>query len=350
MDSAYTSTKALNDGPRLSILKLQNQLTEAQQELSSGRLADVGLTLGGRTNETVSLRAQLAHYNTITDTNSVVTTRIDTSQTVIASLIDNAQKFVNSLIASRNADTGPSVAQGEAKADLTALVAGLNTAVGGEYIFAGINTSVKPVADYYGTPTPANQAAVAAAFTAAFGTTQSDPTNTNISSASMQSFLDGAFSSLFDDPAWSSNWSSASNQNITSRISTSEDVESSANVNEDGFRKLAKAYTMVADLGVTNLNSDTFGAVVDTATKLVSSAIQDLTATQARLGTSSARVEASNQKMSLQLNVINTQIDNLEKVDPYEASTKVTTLMTQLETSYALTARVLNLTILNYLQ
>ena len=53
--------------------------------------------------------------------------------------------------------------------------------------------------------------------------------------------------------------------------------------------------------------------------------------------------------MSAQINIMNTQINNLETVDPYEASTRVTTLLTQLQTSYSLTARVQQLTILNYL-
>ena len=36
-----------------------------------------------------------------------------------------------------------------------------------------------------------------------FGTTADDPANVNIPAADMQAFLDGPFSDLFDDPAWS---------------------------------------------------------------------------------------------------------------------------------------------------
>jgi flagellar hook-associated protein 3 FlgL len=77
MDTAFTSTKSLNDGNRLTILKLQKRLVTAQQELASGRLADTGLTLGGRTSETVSLRHQYARLTTIKETNTVGTTRMD---------------------------------------------------------------------------------------------------------------------------------------------------------------------------------------------------------------------------------------------------------------------------------
>jgi flagellar hook-associated protein 3 FlgL len=42
-------------------------------------------------------------------------------------------------------------------------------------------------------------------------------------------------------------------------------------------------------------------------------------------------------------------IGKLEGVDPYEASTRLSQLMTQVETAYAMTARVQKLSLLNYL-
>lgn len=349
MDTTFTSTKSVNDANRLNILKLQNQLVTAQQELASGRLADVGKTLGGRTSETVSLRQQYARFQTYIETNSTVTTRLDVTQTTLQSFSDTAQKFLSTLLASRNTDTGPAVSQSEAQADLVALTDGLNSTLSGQYLFGGINTTTPPVTDYYANPTPANRQAVIDAFTTAFGTAPSDPANSGISKAAMQTFLDGAFANQFEQPAWSTNWSAASDQNLQSRISSTEQISTSTNANADAFRKLAKAYTMVADLGVGTLNKDTYGAVVDSAIKAVGEAIQDLAGEQARLGTASARVAASNQRMSAQITIMNTQINNLETVDPFEASTHVTTLQTQLETAYALTARVQRLSILNYI-
>ena len=46
MELSYISTKAINEGNRLSLMKLQQQLATAQKEVSSGRLADVGQSLG----------------------------------------------------------------------------------------------------------------------------------------------------------------------------------------------------------------------------------------------------------------------------------------------------------------
>lgn len=349
MEVAYTSTKALNEGNRLNVLRLQQQLLQAQQEVSTGRHYDVGQTLGSRTADTVSLRQQYARYTTLIDTNSVVETRLNSSQAVLADTLTVANQFVASMLVARDADGGAAVARQKAEASLVSLTDGLNTTVGGEYLFGGTNNSTRPVADYFSTPTSAARTAVNTAFTTAFGTTQSDPANGNITPSALQTFLDTAFSAMFDPTDWSANWSSASNRNTVSRISLTEEVVSSANANESPFRKLAEAYTMVADLGAENLSEATFATLTDTAVRLASEAIQELTVVQGRLGSSAERVAQSNERMTAQRNILNTQIDNLERVDPFEASTRVTTLFTQLQTSYALTARVQQLTILNYL-
>ncbi|MEJ2123978.1 MAG: flagellin [Alphaproteobacteria bacterium] len=134
-----------------------------------------------------------------------------------------------------------------------------------------------------------------------------------------------------------------------SRISIYEDVETSSNANYLGYRKLAEAYTMVADLGIENLNDLAFQAIVDTAIDMVGAATQYLAVEQGRLGTSQERVELANNRLLSQINIITGQVNDMEVVDPYDASVRVTTLLTQIETSYALTARIQKLTILNYI-
>jgi flagellar hook-associated protein 3 FlgL len=42
-------------------------------------------------------------------------------------------------------------------------------------------------------------------------------------------------------------------------------------------------------------------------------------------------------------------VDALEGVDPYEASSRLSALMNQIETAYAMTGRIQKLSLLNYL-
>jgi flagellar hook-associated protein 3 FlgL len=53
--------------------------------------------------------------------------------------------------------------------------------------------------------------------------------------------------------------------------------------------------------------------------------------------------------MSIQIDILTNHIGTLEGVDPYEASTRLSSLLTQVETAYAMTARIQKLTLLNYL-
>jgi flagellar hook-associated protein 3 FlgL len=349
MKSTFISTRAISEATRLSMLKMQAKLLVAEKEVATGRLADVGKSLGHQAGQTVSLRQEHVRLSTIIDSNTEVATRLDLTQASIKQVLDGAQAFLGQLIGSRNSETGPGVIKGQAEGAQEALIDTLNAAFNGLHLFAGINTDVKPVASYDQSPPGANKQSVATAFQAAFGVTQQDPGVNSIAPASMQAFLDGAFADLFDETTWAANWSSAADQNLRSRISTSELVETSMNANELGVRKLASVYTMLADLGVENLNKQTFQTVVDTAIRLTGEGIQEMAKLQANLGIAQERVEVANQRMSLQIDIITTHIGALESVDPYEAQTRLAALTTQIETSYALTARIQRLSLLNYL-
>ena len=330
---------------RRSILDGQIQLLKAQKEVSTQRLADVGLELGHRTSQTITFRADHARLSGIIDTNGLVSSRLDASQSALTNVQDIAQDFLNALAVAHSGAADPALIKNKAQSALSSFTAALNTAINGEYLFAGINSDVRPLDDYSG----AASADVAAAFQAAFGVSQSSPGAQNITATDMQAFLDGAFSSLFDDPAWGNSWSNASNQNVRSRISTSEMTTTGTNVNEEAFRKIAMAFTMVADLGIENLNDEAARAVVDKAMTTIGEAIGGLTTIQANLGTAQDQVSRASERLSLQVDMLNTQINALESVDPYEAATRVNSLLTQIETSYALTGRIHALTLLNYL-
>lgn len=349
MKTTFISTSAISAATRSSLMKVQQELAEAEKEMTTSRLADVGKSLGFRTSQAISLRQEHSRLTTIIETNTTVSTRLKATQSTLQNLVDNAQDFVGQLLGSRIGGANALGVQTEAESRLEGFLDTVNTSFGDGYLFAGVNSDVKPITEYFGTPTPASRQGVANAFLADFGITQSDPAVQNISAADMQTFLDTTFADLFNDPSWSADWSSASSQNMRNRISTSELIETSTNANEAAFRKLAKAYTMVADLGVENLSQPAFEAVVDQAIRDVNEAIQDLSELQSKLGVAQQRVSDASERMSLQLDIMTTQVNSLEAVDPNEAATRVSALLTQIETSYALTARIMGLSILDYL-
>ena len=160
MKTSYISTSAISAATRSSVIKTQEKLAAAQKEVTTGRLADVGASLGYKTGQTISLRQDYARLKTIIDTNAVVSTRLSASQAALKSLSDDAQLFVGQLIGARNAESGPTVVQAQAKAALVSFTNTINTALDGAHLFAGINADVKPITDYYANPTAQNRQSV----------------------------------------------------------------------------------------------------------------------------------------------------------------------------------------------
>lgn len=347
MSANYISTLMLSSSLRSSITNNQAALTRASKEATTGRFYDVGLELGATTGSDVTLRADLNFADQIVDTNGLVSGRLDVTQNRITQLSDTATSFLKDLIAARSTDGGGRVILPPASSNLQDLIGALNVSYNGSYLFGGINTQNVPITSYAAGSASKNQ--VDADFLAAFGFPQSSAAVNTITPAQMQTFLNTTFDTEFASPAWNTNWSTASDQVLSSRISTTQVVDASVSANETGFRKLAEAYTMMADLGNVNLNQETFQVVVDKAIGLVGSAITDLASLGGKVGTVQQRVTGATDKLKLQQDILNDQILKLEAVDPTEASVRVNTLQTQIKTALALTSQLQQISLINYL-
>ena len=225
----------------------------------------------------------------------------------------------------------------------------MNTTLKGEHIFAGINTDVKPLDDYTAAGSPA-KAAFDASFQSFFGFAQSDPAAAGITAAQMTSFIDTVVVPDFMGAGWNANWSQASDQPITSRIALNETMSTSVNANADGMRKLAMAATAVYEM----LSSSTMSAaakstVTERAYTMVAESISDLATLQAQTGIAEQRVSKASERLQTQSDLLESTIGKMEAVDPYEAQTRVNTLMDQIELSYTLTARLQKLSLTKFL-
>jgi flagellar hook-associated protein 3 FlgL len=347
MATTFISTNAISTTLRNAAMKSQVAVSRATKEATTGRLADVGLTLGALAGRDVVLRAELLDVDKLVDTNGLVAGWLDTAQHRVGELIETAESFQKDLLAARNSANGGNVVAQTAGANLEGLISTLNVAMNGQFLFGGINTGVKPMTDFAAGST--NKTAIDAAFVATFGFAQNSPLVSSIPAANMQTFIDTTLQTEFDDPAWGANWSSATDQAMRSRISTTQTIDTSVSANDPAFRKLAKAYAMLNDLGTQNLSEATFQTVVDSALATLGDAINDLAGIGARLGTAQEQTSNASKRLAVQADLLTKQITAMEEVDPAEASVRVTTLNNQLEMSLSLTARIQQLSILKYL-
>ncbi|WP_026379070.1 flagellar hook-associated family protein [Afifella pfennigii] len=348
MKTTFVSTYALASNLRASLPTLQAQISKVGTEVSTARHADMGLELGTQTGRTLTLRHELSALKGHLDTNAIVAGRLSRTQVTLDSLLAGANSFLQEVVSAQDASQTVAQLQQSARDGLNGFLQMANSVAGEQYLLGGINSGTRPLADYQGAPKAALDNAFATAFGIAMPNPQDDPAVASITPAAMTAFLENDFAALFDDPAWTTDWSSASSTDTQVRISPEERISISANANDPALRKLAMAYSMVADLGAGKLPAATLDVVVAKASEALGEAVFHLGHMQSRIGFAEARLEAATQRMQTEEDVITRNIDVLEGVDPIEAKVRFDSLTTQLEMSYALTSRILKLSMINY--
>jgi flagellar hook-associated protein 3 FlgL len=345
LTSTYTMTASL----RRTLGLLQSDLTRGQKEVTTGRRADLGLALGMRASASFTIVSAQTTINATLASNSTLGSRLETTQVALSALLSDAQGMRTTLIGAQSNGGDPGAIVAQARQALTTFTAKLNSSTAEGFLFGGVNTDQEPVLNYFATPPQANKTALDAAFANEFGFSQSDPAVSTITGAQMKTFLDGAFSSLFSPGNWKADWSRASDTPIRSQVSLSVSMDTSITANEPALQKFAAAYAMIGDLGAGQLNGESYGVLLKSAMETIDSGVRELTKTQARLGVVQSAVKNANDIMSIQSDTLQTQLHDLESVNPVEASTRVNGLMTQIETAYALTARISQLSLIKYL-
>lgn len=345
MKTTFISTQSLQNAPRSNIMRLQQELSKTTTELTTGYRSDVGLDYGVRSDASVELRNQKTRNEAMIQNNTAVSIQLSTTEDSLKNLSDNAQEFLNSLLSLSDGSAAPDALAQDARSKLESAISTLNVSDGRRYLFGGVQSGSAPMSDY----DDGAQAAAITAFQTAFGgRTPDDPSISDITPADMETFLDGAFAAEFGDPAWGTNWSAASDEVRTSAISPSETVTTSTTANETAMRKLAMAYTMVAEFSTSNLDDATLEVVVTKAREIMGEAINDLTGIRTGLGATQARIETVNAQLTTSTDNLENKISLFEGVDSAEAKTRVDLLTTQIEMSYSMTSQIMQLSIMNY--
>ncbi|HXV29485.1 MAG TPA: flagellar hook-associated family protein [Sinorhizobium sp.] len=350
MKTSFVSNLAVQNAMRLTVQQGQAELLKLETEVTTGRHADVGLALGSSTERSVSLQRELTRLQTLTDTNAIVNQRLSASQQSLSLMAEAAEQVRNTLVTFKGNDSVDqlSVQKSEIASAMSMFTAAANTSFNGEFLFAGINADVMPFEDYNATGSAAK-----ATFDAELSTymsTNGIASMSDFTKAQMEDFITNTLAPLYEDDAqWASDWSQASSQNMTSRISAGEVVQSSTNATTDGFRKFALASVIASELMDADVSSEVRAYIGEAATGYVQEAITGITAERSTLGISEARVEKANTSLEVQIKLINTHVTDLEGVDTYAAGVRMNTLLTQVETSYTLTSRIQQLSLINFL-
>ncbi|MEX0955121.1 MAG: flagellar hook-associated family protein [Rhizobiaceae bacterium] len=348
MKTTFISSYNTNQSVRTHLMKMQAELIKVEREVVTGRVADAGLALGSRTGFSVSMQRDVERLHTIIDSNALAGSRLDGTQSGLQTVADLAQAYMVTMTAASSGTVQPSIAVAEAKAAITTITGVLNSSLNGENLFAGVNTDVTPINDFFAPGSPA-RTAMETAFVTHFGFAHTAPAADTVDQAAMDTFLTTIIEPQFMGPDWNTNWSNATDETITARITLNETSAASVSANADGMRRMMMAAASVAVFFEGNLNANARNAVVEHASSMTGQAVSNLGQLQAQTGIIEKRITTASERLQMQIDIFEGKISDLEGVDAYEASTRVSTLLAQIETAYTLTSRIRQLSLVRYL-
>ena len=351
------STAAAFAQRRDALIDLRARLDESNRELSTGRKDDVHRALGAGAVEVHRLRDEATRVEQRLEGNAFLSIRLDATAQALSGATSALQDFLELAVPNRDGPAPTVLAlRDAARAGYDALVAQLNASIGGTHLFSGVDTDVPPLVSW-DDPSPttglsprdvledivagglangADAAAKAAEVAASFAGANGPVPDRNFE----RSFFVGTPAE--DGLGLPSERPSAS---IDRSISLPYGVQA----NDPAFRAALQGLAMIASVDPATIGADAYAEWVTTGIDAAAAGLDGIRAAETRLGGHRAMLDDVIQRQEVRGDVFATQIARLEGVDPYEAATRVSMLSSQLEASFASTARVMRLSFLNYM-
>ena len=314
--------------------RLKGDLGRITQELGSSRLADVGSAVSGD----FSRLSALARARTTTEgyqsAAREVAAQADASQTVIATLSEHMQALIPPLLSASPLMTAEQVAftGAEARMRFSDVVASLNTSIGGRALFAGRAIQGPAVADA--------ETILTALRSELVGTTSANDAMMRISA-------------WFDNAAGYSTIAYLGDAALdNAAVSPTDRVWLGATADDPAMRATLlglAAAALIADAG-NPLPLSEKGAFTRHAAEMLTAGHDRLLDLGARIGISQSRIEAAQSRNAADLLSLELAQGALVQADPYRLATELEAVQTNLETVYAITARLSRLSLTDFLR
>jgi len=332
---AFTSLGDLSRAAALrsASSRTKQLLTVLSREMSTGRKDDIPAALGGDTRRLASIEHRLQMLDSYRRNCSEIEGRFDAGQTAMEALHGIASGLGITLIGTSmlTGTQAMNATLADARNNFDAAVGKLNTQVGGEYIFAGARSATRPVAE--------PQAMIDALTTAVSGLTDVGDVI-----AAVDDFFDAPpGGGGFIDLAYSGSLSGAGQV----AISPDRSVGSETTAATPEFRELLKGLALASLVAEGRIASDPADRLqfVQAAGQRIVNAGDKLTLLRARHGVLQEAVELARTRNEAETSAIKITRNGMVRADEYETATALAEAQVQLETLYAVTARLSQLSL-----
>ncbi len=340
------TTLNIYNAMRIQASRNQVALLEAQTELSTGRKYDTGLELGERIARNIDWRGQISAFDQQASLNKLAGAKAELTQQGLDQLKTIGDNLIATLVGARTANNGQQMARDAAISAFQSIRDILGTSFKRQNIFSGRNLDGIALKAFGG---GASEAAINAAYLAEFGFLPDNQASNSLTPSQMKSFLSTAFAQEFQNPAWNSNWSDATSENLKVRVANDVSLDVSVNANSDGIRKLIQSVVSVMTAAQGKLNTSTFEELTSVAASTAAIGLRGIGEEQTRIGIAQGELKTATDRAMKKSDLLKAQVQESEGVDEYEAAIRVNQLMTKLEASYSVTAKISRLSLVNFI-
>lgn len=288
-------------------VRLQALYGDINTQISSGLQSTSFTGIAGDTKRLLNLESDYERITQQTDNTQIAADRVDIMYDAVNSLVEQAQKFIATL-GSSVSGLGPQGADlaNIAQTNMNQVSGQLNTIIGGRYIFGG-------------------------------SATQSPPVDLNAPGFGGQTYT-APGPSVADTDYYLGN-----DYIHTVESSDGFNVDYGITANNQAFEYVIRAY----DLVITTPNDQD---TLEEAIRVLELGADAMAILNANSSQEAQVLERQKQANLEELNLLDTQIVNVAEVDLAAATVELSQIEAQLEASYSATARLLRLSIVDYIR
>lgn len=314
---------------------LKADLARLSEELSTGQVSDIKSVLSGNVSYLTDIENDLKSLQGYGIATSEAVQFSDAMQNALERMGATVGNLGTTLLTKSGGAIGPILDQfsAEAESDLTTLVSSLNTNSAGRSLFSGSATDQ---------PALAEVSDILAGLRAA-----------TAGATSAQEIRDAA-DMWFDDPIGfeATAYTGAPNAIEPFRLAKDETVSLQLTANDTVFRDAIKqvAIAAIAADASFGLSTDERRSLLQDTGAALFNVQGSLTATQANVGSAQARIDELVTRNATEENALLMAKGALVQADPFETATELEAVQFQLQSLYATTARMSELSFLNYIR
>lgn len=315
---------------------MKQDISRLGVELATGKKADISSHRGGDFSPIAGIEHRLKLLDAYDESTKTAALVFGAQQRVLGDLQARTEKLTENLFGVRGTQTPLLVNSSgtEAREAFAAAVSSLNTQIAGRALFAGTATDGKALASA--------EVMLADLVTSLSGETTAAGVSTRIDEWFMSS--GGGFETL--------GYTGSAAQQGAIHLSEGERVEPVVKADHEDIRALLSALAKSAVLAEGVLSGDPKGqkSLIEMSSNQLLAANDKLTMLRSEVGRVEAKVEFSSVRNAAEKTALSMSRNELTNADPHETATRFQALHGQMETFYAVTAKISNLSFREYMR